>query len=159
MRNAGAIQCVIGWALVLGFVFTVAMTCLSLVGWVDFADKRQQQRLFVVLVVELVVIGVGYFRRLLYLPLPKPNAAEALSAMERDLRQAGKKVNHGRRNFQHIAAVVSGAEDSPEGKDSAVLRYTDKGAGNMAFISAKIDSVLKHVTDMRQASDGEVEHT
>lgn len=49
---------VVGWTLVGGFVFTTIVTCLSLVGVIKFADKKQQQKLFAVLVVELLV-GVG----------------------------------------------------------------------------------------------------
>ena len=49
---------VVGWTLVGGFVFTMIVTCLSLVGWIRFADKSQQKKLFLVLIAELVV-GVG----------------------------------------------------------------------------------------------------
>lgn len=51
-------QLVVGWALVGGFVITLALTCASLVGWVEFVDPAQQKLLFKVLLVELVV-GVG----------------------------------------------------------------------------------------------------
>src|SRR5262245_1279486 len=46
---------VMGWTIVGGFIFTMVITCLSLVGWVRFADQRQQKRLFSVLIVEVVV--------------------------------------------------------------------------------------------------------
>lgn len=49
---------VVGWTLVGGFVFTVFVTCLSLVGWIKFADPQQQKKLFQILIVELV-IGLG----------------------------------------------------------------------------------------------------
>ncbi|MCI0631228.1 MAG: hypothetical protein L0Y44_11315 [Phycisphaerales bacterium] len=49
---------VVGWTLVCAFVFTVIVTCLSLVGWAKFTDPKQQRKLFQVLVVEIVV-GVG----------------------------------------------------------------------------------------------------
>lgn len=49
---------VIGWTIVGGFVVTMILTCLSLVGWVKFADKRQQSKLFSALIVE-VVVGAG----------------------------------------------------------------------------------------------------
>ena len=51
-------QLVVGWTLVGGFVFTVVVTLLSLVGVVKFADPRQQRALFGALVLELIV-GVG----------------------------------------------------------------------------------------------------
>jgi hypothetical protein len=50
---------VVGWTLVGAFVFTVVITCLSLVGWMKFADKKQQSKLFQVLVVELVLGGAA----------------------------------------------------------------------------------------------------
>jgi len=49
---------VVGWTLVGGFVFTMVVTCLSLVGWVKFANPSQQKQLFAALVLELAV-GVG----------------------------------------------------------------------------------------------------
>lgn len=51
-------QLAIGWTIVGGFVVTMALTCLSLVGWVKFADKRQQNKLFSALIVQ-VVVGAG----------------------------------------------------------------------------------------------------
>ncbi len=51
-------QLVVGWTLVGAFVFTVIITSLSLVGWVRFADKSQQKRLFHALVIEMV-LGLG----------------------------------------------------------------------------------------------------
>jgi hypothetical protein len=51
-------QLVVGWTLVGGFVFTMLVTCLSLVGVVRFADPKQQRMLFKALVLQLVV-GVG----------------------------------------------------------------------------------------------------
>lgn len=65
------IQLTIAYTLVGAFIFTVAITCLSLVGWVKFADSRQQNRLFAVLILEVVTIGVGSFANLLKLnPAP-----------------------------------------------------------------------------------------
>ena len=55
------IQLAIAYTLVGAFIFTVVVTCLSLVGWVKFADAKQQNRLFQVLILELVVICVAFF--------------------------------------------------------------------------------------------------
>jgi hypothetical protein len=55
------LQLIIAYTLAGAFVFTVIMTCLSLVGWVKFADSAQQQKLFYALIVEVVTIGVGFF--------------------------------------------------------------------------------------------------
>jgi len=43
------------------FIFTAIVTCCSLVGWIKFADPNQQKKLFVVLIVEVVVVSVGFF--------------------------------------------------------------------------------------------------
>lgn len=56
-----AVQLIIAYTLVGAFVFTMVITCGSLVGWITFSDVTQQQKLFVVLIVELVVIGPGSF--------------------------------------------------------------------------------------------------
>jgi hypothetical protein len=63
--HAQLIQLIVGYALAGALVFTVVVTCLSLVGWVKFADQAQQNKLFIVLIVELVVISVGFFGGLL----------------------------------------------------------------------------------------------
>jgi len=63
--HAQLIQLIVGYTLAGALVFTVIITCLSLVGWIKFADPAQQNKLFVVLIVELVVISVGFFGGLL----------------------------------------------------------------------------------------------
>jgi len=55
------IKLVIAWTLVGAFIFTVVVTCLSLVGLVRFQEGAQQKKLFWVLIVELVVGCVGAF--------------------------------------------------------------------------------------------------
>lgn len=50
---------VIGWTIVVAFVFTTIVTCMSLVGWIKFASKKQQQGLYAALILELVVGGAG----------------------------------------------------------------------------------------------------
>lgn len=61
------IQLIVAYTLVGALVFTVVITCLSLVGWIKFADQSQQNKLFAVLIVELVVICMGFFADLLKL--------------------------------------------------------------------------------------------
>jgi hypothetical protein len=53
------------------FVFTVIITCLSLVGWVKFADSSQQKKMFYILIVQLVSGCVAFFFGYLN-PNPKP---------------------------------------------------------------------------------------
>ena len=59
------IPVIVGYTLVGALVFTVVATCASLVGWIKFANKKQQNKLFHVLLVQLCVIAVGFFARLL----------------------------------------------------------------------------------------------
>jgi hypothetical protein len=59
---------VVGWTLVGAFVFTVIITCLSLLGWAHFVDKTQQRTLFTAVIIELVLafgaqlVGVARFQ-------------------------------------------------------------------------------------------------
>lgn len=55
------ISLIIAYTLTGAFVFTVFITCLSLLGWVKFASSSQQSKLFVALILEVVVIGIGTF--------------------------------------------------------------------------------------------------
>jgi hypothetical protein len=59
------IRFAVAWTLVGAFVFTVVVTCLSVIGVVKFADAKQQEQLFAALVLQLAIIGVTYFGRIL----------------------------------------------------------------------------------------------
>ncbi len=59
------IQLVVAYTLAGAFVFTVFVTCLSLVGWIKFANSKQQQKLFATLIVEVVAVSIGFFGGLL----------------------------------------------------------------------------------------------
>ncbi len=61
MDHQVIIQLIVAYTLVGAFIFTVVVTCLSLVGWIKLADAGQQQKLFTVLVVELVVGCLAFF--------------------------------------------------------------------------------------------------
>ena len=61
MTHQLVLQLAIAYTLVGAFVFTVVVTCLSLVGLVKFAIENQQKRLFQILIVELVIICVTFF--------------------------------------------------------------------------------------------------
>jgi hypothetical protein len=53
-----SMKLVLGWTLVVAFVFITGATCGSLVGWVKFANKKQQQGLYSALILD-VVVAVG----------------------------------------------------------------------------------------------------
>ncbi|MBL8862424.1 MAG: hypothetical protein JNK02_10485 [Planctomycetes bacterium] len=88
---------VVGWTLVGGFVFTMVVTLLSLVGLVRFADRRQQQKLFAVLLVELV-LGVG---------------AKALGAVRFDAAEVAHVVSDAGRNAAIVDVVRVLTEPAP----------------------------------------------
>lgn len=52
---------VISWVVVAVFAFTSAASCLALVGIIQLPNPKQQQRLFQVLIVQIVVISLGLF--------------------------------------------------------------------------------------------------
>lgn len=55
----------VAYTLLGAFIFTVAVVCLSLIGLVQFQNKKQQAILFGLLIVELVGVGLTYFNELL----------------------------------------------------------------------------------------------
>ena len=95
--NHRAFAClVIVCALLFVFVFTVIVTALSLIGLVTFANAGQQNKLFVVLIVEIVVIGVAFFKGILRKAprehiaagLPSPEYREEFTAIVEAFRSA-----------------------------------------------------------------------
>ena len=77
------IQLIVAYALAGALVFTLVITCLSLLGWVRFASPAQQNKLFYVLIVELVTVAVGFFGGLL-----RFDAAEVQAEVIRDYMSA-----------------------------------------------------------------------
>ena len=74
------IQLVIAWTLVGAFVFAIVVTCGSLVGLIQFKDSAQQKKMFYVLIVQLVALGVTYFGKFLnYSPTTAANDVVRLS--------------------------------------------------------------------------------
>jgi hypothetical protein len=75
INHVQIIQLIVAYTLVGAFVFTVAITCMSLIGWIKFANKKQQQKLFATLIIQLVIVCVGFFTRILQFN-PKTVASE-----------------------------------------------------------------------------------
>ena len=63
--DIGLIQLIVAYTLVAVFVFTAIITSLSMIGVVKFAKTTQQKTLFRVMIVELVVVAVGFFGNIL----------------------------------------------------------------------------------------------
>ena len=55
------IRYVVAWTLVGAIIFTTIATCASLVGWIKFASRKQQNALFAILIVELMGGSVAFF--------------------------------------------------------------------------------------------------
>src|SRR5688572_14022396 len=53
---------VLGWSVVSAFIVTTAFTLMSLVGWIRFANRKQQQGLYAALVLEVIVGSVAGLR-------------------------------------------------------------------------------------------------
>lgn len=62
MNQQTLIFFVIAWTIVGAFIFTVFITCFSLIGWISFKDPEQQKKLFAVLIIEIIVICLGIFK-------------------------------------------------------------------------------------------------
>lgn len=77
------IQLVIAWTLVGAFVFSVIITCASLVGWIKITDRAQQRKLFYILIVQLLTFGVTYFGKVLnYSPTVAINDIKRLTTYD-----------------------------------------------------------------------------
>ncbi|MEX0830340.1 MAG: hypothetical protein WD032_08855 [Nitrospirales bacterium] len=61
MTHSEIIQLIVAYTLVGALVFTVIITCLSVVGWIKLADDKQQEKLFYITIVQLVVGCVAFF--------------------------------------------------------------------------------------------------
>ncbi len=81
MDQIEIIQLIVGYAFAAVLVFTAIITAASLVGWISFADEDQQKKLFNLLIVELVIIGVGLFANLLRLD-PNKTVDEVIAKRE-----------------------------------------------------------------------------
>ncbi|HUA67078.1 MAG TPA: hypothetical protein VMA13_00905 [Candidatus Saccharimonadales bacterium] len=90
INHVQIIQLVVAYTLLGAFVFTVAITCFSLVGWIKFANKKQQQKLFAVLIVQLIIGCVGFFTRLLQFN-PK-SVANELVEQGKEIRQIQETI-------------------------------------------------------------------
>ncbi|HUG12206.1 MAG TPA: hypothetical protein VMM36_14405 [Opitutaceae bacterium] len=90
--HVAIIKLAISYTLALAFVFTVIITCLSMLGWVRFADPKQQKRLFVAVVVQLAVGSVGVFFDFLKInPAEVKEQIQAPIVEQRDAVEAEKQ--------------------------------------------------------------------
>jgi len=89
MDHKEIITLIITYTFTGAIVFTVIVTCLSMVGIIKFADKEQQKKLFSILIVELIVIAVGVFSGFLEF-----NPKQAVESVEKPaIAQGQDKAN------------------------------------------------------------------
>jgi len=100
-----SMKLVIGWTIVVAFVFTTGITCMSLVGWVRFAHKKQQYGLYSALILEVVVGGAGGATKSVRLD-PKEVSAE--------LKDQGAS--------EELLGIISDAVQAPAGEAPAIDR-------------------------------------
>lgn len=94
------IRLIVAYTLTGAFVFTVVITCLSLVGWIKFADKKQQRKLFGCLIVELVVMCLGFFKG--FLNFNVQQVAQDLVEQGKAIRKLEEKQNPLRKPLTRI---------------------------------------------------------
>ena len=145
MRHDQIIKLVIGYTLMGAVVFTVVVTSLSLVGWVTFADPSQQQKLFYVLIVEIVGIAVGYFGGLL-----KLNPTKVREQIISDAETAKKRL-------WELSSVTSPTElqlDSNQRNDLAerLRDWYYKDGGGMYLSRTAADLFLKAKDSLTDSS-------
>lgn len=66
------VQILLGYTMLGAVIFTVIITCLSLIGVVKFSNPQQQKKLFTVLIIELAVAAVAFFTGYISLDTDKP---------------------------------------------------------------------------------------
>lgn len=111
---------VLGWTLVCAFAFTVVITCLSLPGWVRFADPKQQRKLFYTLIVEVVVgFGARYLDLVSFSPASTSDKIAATGA-NRVLSDVLKDTLKKQALTREQASILVERISAPEGSALAI---------------------------------------
>lgn len=87
------IQLAVAYTLVGALIFTVIVTCLSLVGVIKIPDKKQQNQLFMALILELVVGSVAFFVGFLKLDVGEVVEQLAVSVEQRAGEEFAKVIH------------------------------------------------------------------
>lgn len=121
MNHPEIIRLVIAYTLVGAFVFTAIITCLSLIGLVKFANSQQQNKLFYVMIVELVVGSVGFFFNFIsFSPSTVSAKIESRAAQQADLSLTRQTAQA----FTHLA----NASAKPQESKNSVVTSTQQSA-------------------------------
>lgn len=125
------LQLVIAWTRVGVFAATAALTLLAVAGLIRLAEKKYTDRLFKVLVVEVVVICLGIFTG--KIELPETVEQRCVDAGEVKGRQAA--VEEIKPELQRIATEVAARE--------AILNKRVRGASVTTAEMMKVATPLK----------------
>lgn len=90
---------ILAYSLAATFVFTAAVTCLSMIGWVKFTDPEQQKFLFKTLIIELVVVVVGFFGKALEFNPSTAKEKIVSTALENKRKVFVEKLNAARKEY------------------------------------------------------------
>lgn len=121
MEHYPLIQLIVAWTLAGAIVFTVVITCFSLVGWIKFADPKQQNKLFYCLILELVTGSVGLFFDAIRLDPRKAEAVVASIARDADAKALAGSIGS-------VRLAVDGLRASAAANDvraAAILQRLD----------------------------------
>ena len=106
-RHRSIVRLILAYTLALAVVFTVVVTCLSLVGIVHFVDPRQQGKLFALLIVEVAVIGIAVFKGFLQVPaLYATTGQNVKSSEESDILLSVIERFHNATKFEEIEELA-----------------------------------------------------
>ena len=131
MDHNELIRLIVAYTLAGAFVFTVIVTCLSLVGIVKFADAKQQKTLFRTLIVEVVVICVGWFADLLEFnpAAPKDRIVEQVAELQVYLTRCSDGVGEACNSAAFRIGDGKGAPVDFEKSAELYLRACELGSG------------------------------
>ena len=104
------IRLVIAWSCIGVFIATAIVTLLALVKVIELADKKYLDRLFTVLILEVVGIAVGVFAGFVQLPTTVEREVEAVGArtLAARIRPDVETITaHASRNIEDPAAVAA----------------------------------------------------
>jgi hypothetical protein len=152
------IMLAVGYTLLGVLIFTAVVTCFSLVGWVKFADPKQQNKLFYTLIVEIVAIGVGFFADILRFD-PSGVQGEIVKPINDELAESKIKLAESEGKLKNANLALKKASDAtvawlnPKVGDAAKFLIADANMkGVYATISVNQSTVLGTGFDMQLMS-------
>ena len=148
MNHPELVKLLIAYTFVGALIFTVVITCLSLVGWIKFADPAQQKKLFSILIVELVGGCLAFFLNFLsleYLPVAKSIGDKAILFNKERIEPLTKKID----TLPPSKALQVEAEAShlysPQVNADFVARYPAKSRNDPATAKTILKMQLESV--------------